>query len=379
VARAPARGRRVVFAPYRVCLVGAHIDHQKGTVTGFALDRGMALSYAASSRPGVTVTDEASDGIVSLDGSDTVLGCDGAESWAPFVQGAASVLGPREVGLEATVAGSLPPGGLSSSAALSLALLSAFGDVTGRPPARDALPRLAVRIEHEFVGVKCGLLDPTIIANAAPDSMVVLDCATEEVEVVPGPEAAIVAVYSGVPRSLVSTGFNNRARECREAARLVAERWGERVDRPVEVLGDLPLDVLARYADELPYPFSNRARHFLAEHRRAVRAVGAWRRRDLEGFGRCANESLESSIANYETGSPEQKVLARILCEAPGVYGARFCGGGFGGFAAGVCDPMRADEAAEWAVARYREAVPEYAYVAFSLVSRPSEGLRWLV
>jgi len=379
VACAREQGRRVAFAPYRVCLVGAHIDHQKGTVTGFGLDRGMVLSYAAADRPLVTVSDGTSNAILSLDRTGAIVSCQGAESWAPFVQGAASVSGPLERGLDATLAGSLPPGGLSSSAALSLALLTAFGDVTGRTPAREALPRLAVRVEHEFVGVQCGLLDPTIIVNAAFNSMVVLDCETEAASVIPGPEAAIVAVYSGVPRSLVSTGFNNRTRECRDAAKLIAERWGGRPEEPVEVLGDLPSDVLARYADELPYPFSNRARHFLTEQRRARRAVDAWRRGDLEEFGRCASESLASSIANYETGSPEQKVLARILCEAPGVYGARFCGGGFGGFAAAVCDPASADEVAEWAAARYRDAVPEYADVAFSLVSRPAEGLQWLV
>jgi galactokinase/galacturonokinase len=377
VAQYRASGR-ILLSPYRACLVGAHVDHQGGKVTGFALDRGIVLGYRSTDDPNMRLRDATDASIAHVHPDDAVSRAGDSQDWSLFLIGAAKVFGPRSRGFVGAEAGSLPSGGLSSSAAFSLALLSALADVNGKTWDTADLAEAAVRVENDYVGVKCGLLDPTIIANAKAGHMVTLDCQTNQVTVEPGPEVAIVAVYSGIPRRLAATGFNNRTDECREAAKLAAERTGFAPPDEVHGLGDLPRDLLRAELEELPTPFQGRARHFVTEVERVEQAIAAWRDGDLEAFGACARESLESSISNYETGNEEQQVLGRILNRAPGVYGARFCGGGFGGFAAGVSDPEAAEEAAQWALAEYRRAVPKYADAAFSVVSRPSDGLRWL-
>lgn len=373
-----ARSGRVLLSPYRACLVGAHIDHQGGKVTGFALDRGIVLGYEPTDEPNMRVRDATDASIAHLHPDDAVSRAGDSHDWSLFLLGAAKVFGPRQRGFNGVEAGSLPSGGLSSSAAFSLALLGALADVNGRAWDRRELAEAAMRVENDYVGVKCGLMDPTIIANARAGRLVTLDCATGDVTIEAGPDVRIVAVYSGIPRRLAATSFNSRTDECREAAKLLAERTGFASPDEIHALGDLPMDLLIAELEGLPDPYRGRARHFVTEVQRVERAIQAWRSHDLEDFGACARESLESSISNYETGSNEQQVLGRLLNRAPGVYGARFCGGGFGGFAAGVCNPAAAQEAAEWAVAEYQKAVPRYADACFAIVSKPADGLRWL-
>jgi len=374
--RAAADGWQVLFSPYRACLVGAHVDHQGGKVTGFALSYGIVLAYSPTDDGMIRLEDLTVTGRASLNHANEPVELENAQDWSKFVMGAGKLLSPRKRGFEGVVAGSLPSGGLSSSAAFSLAILSALADANGRALTNLELSRAAVEIENRFVGVNCGLLDPTIITNAKAGHMVTLDCATGDVTVEPGPEVAIVAVYSGIPRALVSTGFNNRTEECRQAARMLSKLIGHQEE--VTRLGELPRDLVLRHIDALPEPYCLRARHFVTETERVERATSAWRAGDLEELGRCASESLNSSIANYETGSEEQRVLARILRDTPAVLGARFCGGGFGGFAAGLCLPSDAQRIASDALGAYRRAVPGYADKAFAIVSQPSDSLRRL-
>ncbi|MBD3177899.1 MAG: hypothetical protein GF320_22220 [Armatimonadia bacterium] len=376
LAEAAPDAARTVFAPYRICLVGAHIDHQGGTVTGFAIGRGLALAYSPAASDTVHVTDAITDETVEIADGRVIDRADGEHDWTPFVRGAATLTAPRARGLKGALAGSLPSGGLSSSAALSVALLSALADTDETSIDHDDLARLAQRVENEFVGVNCGLMDPTVILHARRDHLVALDCSTEEVQVIAGPPAALIAVYSGLPRSLKSTGFNSRTEECREAAIEVSRRGG--IEPPAERLGDLPRGVLEAHAPDLPPMLSRRARHYLGESARVEQAIDCWRAGDLAGFGRCASESLQSSVELYETGSPEQTVLAEMMRDTPGVHGARFCGGGFGGFVAGICDPDAASDALDQVVARYRETYREHADRSFGILSRPSDGRRWL-
>jgi len=164
--------------------------------------------------------------------------------------------------------------------------------------------------------------------------------------------------YSGVPRRLGS-GFNNRVDELRAAAWYLKAMEGMPLGPFAENrLRDVPEEAFLRREADLPQPFRRRARHFYTECGRVRRGVDAWRRGDMAAFGQLVFESGQSSIENYETGSPELIELYRAMREAPGVYGGRFSGAGFRGCCVALVDPARREQAAQFVERRYLDKFP---------------------
>ncbi len=272
--------------------------------------------------------------------------------WGAYLRGAVSVLRQEhhlEVGIEGVVDASMPTGGLSSSAAVCTAYLTALADVNGITLEPMELVRAAHRIEREYIGIQNGILDYSANVLSRKDSLLVLDCDTEEYELIPRPDTmepfTFLLVYSGVTKSLVSTGYNNRVNECQAAAWYVQEAAGAELAPLKETcLRDVDPELYRRYEHQIPGRFRRRAEHFFSESNRVRRGVDAWRSGDVELFGRLMNESGQSSVENYECGSPELVSLFEILKTTPGVYGSRFSGAGFRGFCIALADPSRVEE-----------------------------------
>jgi galactokinase len=158
----------------------------------------------------------------------------------------------------------------------------------------------------------------------------------------------------------VNTGFNRRVDECREAARRLLELAGQ--TPPADsVLSAVDPEVFASAERHLPDNLRLRAAHFFGETRRVREGREAWRRGDLERFGELMTESGESSIVNYECGTPPLVTLYGLLRAAPGVYGARFSGAGFGGSCVALVDPSAGDEVVASVASAYRERHPDLA------------------
>lgn len=373
---------RVLAVPYRVCPIGAHIDHQGGPVLGTAIDAFTVLAFAPSGGPECVVTSANYPGEARFDVGRVAPA--EHEGFARYAAAAAAVLGSdlpaRPRGLVGAVAGALPGGGLSSSASVLLAYLTAIADVNDLAlDPRDLVDRTR-RAENEFVGVKSGILDPASIVGSRRDHLVAIDTQRSEWQSVPPPvdrrgAATFIVAFTGVERNLASTGFNDRVEQCHRAARALGMRAGV---TGAGRLGDLPEATLAELLEELPDPERRRARHFAEERGRVRRGIEAWARGDLTAFGALMSDSCRSSIENFEVGSPELVRLQEIFLATPGILGSRFSGAGFGGCAIALAPTARAESCRERVAEAFLAQFPERADRARFFLVASEDGPRWL-
>ena len=241
----------------------------------------------------------------------------------------------------------LPGCGLSSSASVLLAYLSALARVNGICLEPWDLVRLTQRAENKYIGLNNGILDQTSIVFGQAKALVHIDTQTPDAEILSDPLQEqgyrILVAYSGYSRELTATGYNSRVSECREAARRLGELGGV---PEAQKLGDIPPEIYERHHAELSPMLQRRARHFFTECQRVEQGVEAWRKGRLEDFGRLMSTSCQSSIQQYECGSQAIHDLQKIVNKQPGVLGSRFSGGGFGGCVVGLVAEADAARAA---------------------------------
>jgi galacturonokinase len=376
---------RVVFAPYRLCPLGAHIDHQLGPVTALAIDRGVTLACAPTTGREVRLSSLEYPGEVRF--RLEVPGPPRAGDWGNYPRGAVHALARAgyqlERGMVGVVTGPWSEGGLSSSAALGVACLLALEQLNGL----DVTPRqnifLDQAIENGYLGLRNGILDQSGILLSRRDQLTLVDCATGGHRWIPQPAAAppmgLLLAFSGLKQALTSTDYNRRVGECAEAARILLKASGRRDEaagRPA--LGKVSDAEYEAHRERLPAPFDRRAEHFFGERTRVRTGVEAWQRGDLSEFGRLMSASGESSIRNYECGAPPLIDLYELLVRCSGVYGARFSGAGFRGCCLALVNPAAADEVAREITQDYATRQPTLAPAAHVVSVRSDDGARLL-
>ena len=355
-----------VFCPYRVCPLGAHSDHQHGKVTGFAINKGINIAFGPK-RNGVIE-------LVSLDFDKRAqffvdrVPRTKENDWADYLRGATIALGKKyrlSVGLCGVIEGSLPIGGLSSSAAVTLAFLVALCKVNDIHPTKEELIQMSVWSENKYVGVSSGTLDQSCECYCKANSLLYLDTNNGEYINVKQsdniPPYEIMIVFSGVERSLAGSKFNMRVDECRSAGyALLAFSDSEYGKFSETFLRDVPRSIYDEYKDKLPLNWAKRAEHWYTEFERVEKGVKLWEQGDLEGFGKLIFESGNSSIYNYETGSPELKAIYDIMTQTEGIYGGRFSGAGFKGCCMSLINPEHKEEIAKKIKDEYLKQFPQY-------------------
>ena len=355
-----------IFSPYRVCPLGAHVDHQHGLVTGFAIDKGVDLWFDVTDDGSVSLQSLSFDGDVSF----TVLtpSLVKQNNWGDYARGAKYALQKRfqlRRGIKGTIKGSLPVGGLSSSAAVLIAYVMAFAkanDITLQP---FEVMKIASEAEREYIGLNNGLLDQACIALGKKDHLLMLDCSSDEYRLIPRhpdmPAFELGIFFSGLTRNLVNSDYNLRVSECKTAVWNILA-YEEQELKPLDktFLRDVPRSTYEKYKDRIPSRFARRAEHFYSEYRRVREGVTAWETGDLEWFGRLSFESCESSIHNYECGSPELIAIYQAMRATPGIYGGRFSGAGFKGACIALVDPSQEEAIRESVTERYLAQFPQY-------------------
>jgi galactokinase len=327
---------RAFFAPGRVNLMGAHLDYNGGPVMPMAIDRGTFVALRPRSDRRVRMASTLEEGTLDVDLD--ALPRARAGRWSDYPLGVLRILRAREgierssgetAGVDLLFGGNLPVGaGLSSSASIcvgtALALDRAWGLGLG---ARERVD-VALRAEREFVGVRCGIMDPFAVGLAQPGKLLWLDCKDVTHEHLPlDHDTVLVAVAdSGVRRELAQGAFNQRVAEAAAAfEHLRAHVQG------ATVLRDVPLDVLEQHERYLPPPLARRARHVVEEVARTFDARRSLIAGDVAGFGSRMLASHRSLRDLYEVSAPELDELVDAAASTAGVLGARLTGAGFGG------------------------------------------------
>lgn len=409
-----------IFSPYRVCPLGAHVDHQHGLVTGFAINKGVDLWFNVcdsqrSKDEGqrswgenhVHLESKTFEGVVDfdIDAPSQVK----EHHWGDYARGAKYALRKRfelSKGIEGVIQGSLPVGGLSSSAAVLIAYVMAFAkanDITLQP---FEVVKIASEAEREYIGLNNGLLDQACIALSKKNQLLFLDCDSNEYRVIPfgGQRDSLKSqrddqsketldlssqssnlpfevgiFFSGLTRSLVNSDYNLRVFECKTAA------WNmlAYADQPLKTfdktfLRDIPKESFEKTRDIMPARFARRAEHFYSEYRRVRQGVTAWESGNLQLFGKLSFDSCESSIHNYECGSQELIAIYNIMHKLPGVYGGRFSGAGFKGACIAMVDPAHKENIEKELTTRYLELFPEYEKTFQVFWVKPDDGARFV-
>lgn len=352
------------FCPYRICPIGAHSDHQYGKITGFAIDKGIEIEYTPTENGVIEIYSMNFPGKVEFNIYDIPLK---VSDWADYLRGAVKALTLKyklRRGLYAVIEGSLPIGGLSSSAAVIIAFLSAICKVNEIKLTENEIIETALWAENNYVGVNCGKLDQSCEIYSKKDHLLYLDTKDDSYELIPKNENMkpfeIAIFFSGVQRTLVGSAFNMRVDELKAASYALKGYAGMEYGKFVDSrLRDVPREVYEKYKDRLPENWAKRAEHFYTEFERVEKGAEAWRKGDVETFGKISFESGRSSIYNYETGSEELKTLYEIMLDTDGIYGGRFSGAGFKGCCMAIIDPAYKLSIEEKVTRLYTEKFPQ--------------------
>ncbi|OLV17543.1 galactokinase [Deinococcus marmoris] len=312
-------------APGRVNLLGEHTDYQGGFVLPTAIPQRATVGLGRNGTPSHVLYS------ANLEKTLRVPVGEVGTEFAPYLTGCLKLSGVTE-GLNVHISSEVPSGGLSSSAALEVATLRALRELYGLDLDDVALALRGVQVEHEFVGVKCGVMDQLASSLADTRTMLLVDTRSLERRAVPFPAGAEVLVMdSGVPRRLAESGYNERRAQVEEAARLLG----------VKELRDVT-DISV--VESLPSPLKERARHVVSENARVLEGLEA----DATQFGLLMNATHASLRDDYAVSHPLVDDLVALLQAQPDVFGARITGAGFGG---AVVALVREGTAAEVGVA----------------------------
>jgi galactokinase len=307
-------------APGRVNLIGEHTDYNGGFVLPVAIPQRTRVRLEPVSGARVRARSEGMPPAEFTLGEEARTG-----GWSDYVKGVTWALaraGLRPRGCELEIASEVPPGGgLSSSAALCVALLRAMRDAFSLVLGDVRIALLAQEVETGFVGAPVGVMDQMASSLAGERTALFLDTRALSFERVPLPDdAGIVVIDSGIRHSHATGDYRLRRAECEEAARKLGVAQLRDAGE-----GDLP--AIAR----LPGVLARRARHVVTENARVLAAVQALRGGDLAALGRLFTQSHESMRDDFEVSIPEIDRLVEIAASTAGVLGARLTGGGFGG------------------------------------------------
>ncbi|HPD16305.1 MAG TPA: galactokinase [Planctomycetota bacterium] len=349
-----ARGILWSRAPGRVNLIGEHTDYNQGYVFPIAIDRDIVVAFRPNGTGMVNLHalnlhDDASFALVDPK-------ADPAHPWMVYPMGIARILGEKGVavpGLNVVFHGTVPTGGgLSSSAALTVAFGLAYSHAAGAPVDRRELALMCQQTEHRFCGVRCGIMDQFVSLHAQRGKAVFLDCRDLRHELVPCefPDARFIICDTRVKHELASTEYNIRREQCEEAAAVLAEFLPG-----VKSLRDVNIQQFKAYQHRVPSPMRERARHVITENHRVLAARQAMLEGDALRLGILMDASHDSLDADYQVTSDELNLLVSLARDCKGVFGSRMTGGGFGGCTVTLVAAGRVEEFCERVSRGYRE------------------------
>ena len=317
-------------SPGRVNLIGEHTDYNMGFVMPGAIDKAIYVAVKPNGGKVSHVYSIDYDEAVELD----MTGDKPAQQWASYVYGVVKEMekrGAKVPAFDMTFGGDVPLGaGLSSSAALESAVGFALNDTFNLGFSREELAKIGQMTEHNYIGVRCGIMDQFASLFGEKGKIVRLDCRSLEYKLEPfNPEAAgckVVLFDTQVKHTLASSEYNVRRAQCEAGVAVVAKH-----EPGVESLRDVTMEMLDKYKDEMDDVVYRRCSFVINENQRLLDGCAALEKGDCVTFGQKVFGSHEGLSKWYEVSCKELDFLVDIARKNPGVLGARMMGGGFGG------------------------------------------------
>ncbi|MDD3478700.1 MAG: galactokinase [Candidatus Izemoplasmatales bacterium] len=324
--------RHAYFSPGRVNLIGEHIDYNGGQVMPFAIEYGTYGIIAKRTDQEIRLLSAGYDHRQVRQLSLSQLERTAKDGWTAYVKGVISFLIQSGVqidhGFDIVLGGDLPTGsGLSSSASLESLIAVMLNEMFDGRLTRKELALLCQKVENQYVGVQCGIMDQFVILNSIQDQCMVLDTHSLDFEMVPLElgDHTLVIIDSKIKRQLQNSAYNQRREECR----LALDYFRQYQD--VTDLCHLDEEVLREYAKNVSNPvWVKRAHHCVSEQQRVLSAKEALLNKDFVTLGRLLNESHDSLRDDYEVSVPPMDDLIEIARKY-GSLGSRMTGAGFGG------------------------------------------------
>jgi len=337
----------IVRAPGRVNLIGEHTDYNDGFVLPMAINRAVYIALRPRQDMRIIIrsleqshiTDFALDDIEHTN-----------EGWSEYVKGMAFMLheaGYRLNGWEGVLSSDVPVGsGLSSSAALEMAVGCAFSALSRFPYDGVEMAKLGQKTENEWVGANTGIMDQMISANGRAGNALLIDCRDLSMQAIPLPEDTAVIIMDTMTRhSHTDSGYNDRRESCERAAAFFGASH----------LRDVTLNQFIENASELDYITRRRARHIITENQRVLDAAQAMKAGDAATLGTLMIASHDSLRDDFEVTNDALDTMAQIAQTQPGCFGARMTGGGFGGCAVALVEDDAAEAFALAVATQYEE------------------------
>ncbi len=337
----------VVRAPGRVNLIGEHTDYNDGFVLPMAIEHAVwiALRPTANRTLNLAFVDFDQQSSFHLDQFE-------GGQFAPieYVKGMARKFldgGYALVGWEGVMSGNVPAGaGLSSSAAVEMAIGQAFQAVSGFRVPPHQLAQHGQWVENEWLKLKSGIMDQMISACGVEGHALLIDCRSLETQLAPLPTNSVVVIMdTGTRRNLVDGKYNERFNQCAEAAHILG----------VNKLRDASLALLEDHASQLDPLIYRRARHVISENERTLQACEAMRHDDATQLGQLMNASHASLRDDFEVSGEALNKMVEIAQAQAECFGARMTGGGFAGCTVALVDREHANAFAERVLPTYRE------------------------
>jgi galactokinase len=342
----------VVFvAPGRVNLIGEHTDYAEGFVMPVAIDKATLAAISPRSDGKIVIWAENYQEEKTFDAA--ALPATASKHWSDYPIGVAVKLageGHAIPGFSLSLWGDVPLGsGLSSSAALEVATMLAITSLIGVTYPGPVLARLCQRVENEFVGANCGIMDQFISANGKENHALLLDCRDLSFKLAPIPaNVALVIANTMVKHSIAGGDYPTRRRESEAACAIINSHRGG-----VPFLRDATLEDLEKWGHEMTPESLQRARHVISEDLRTVAACEALLKGDMAEVGRLMAEAHKSYSGDFAGSCVEADLMVELAQTIPGLIGARLTGGGFGGCTVNLVEQSQAPAFAVELASRY--------------------------
>lgn len=355
----------IIRAPGRVNLIGEHTDYNDGFVLPMAINRAIWVALRPTNTPLVKIHSLDFPDIITFSLLDYTKEKSSPAEYVKGITWALEEVGYDLQGWEAIMKGDVPIGaGLSSSAALELAVARAFSVVSGHEWDATKMALLAQKAENQWVGVNSGIMDQMISAAGESGHALLIDCRSLATEALPLPQnTAIIVLDTGTRRELLSSAYNERREQCESAAKYFG----------VEKLRDVSLEQFENSKTGLDDIIMRRARHVISENERVLEAKEAMLKNDSAKLGQLFNASHASLRDDFEVTNEALNIIVNIAQEHEASYGARMTGAGFGGCAVALVDSEQADKFIAHVEAEYTAQTPHQATIYICEASNGAE------